>query len=53
MKEDINLPTHTHLKHLEKELKAVLEAGKKEALVVVQKWGDLEQMIAVREGNEI
>ena len=53
MKEDINIPTHTHLKHLEKELKAVLEAGKKEALVVVQKWGDLEQMIAVREGNDI
>ena len=53
MKEDINLPTHSHLKDLEKELRAVLDAGKKEALVVVQKWGDLEQMIVVREGNDI
>ena len=47
------MPTQSHLKHLEKELKAVLEAGKREALVVVQRWGDQEQLIAVREGNEI
>ena len=53
MKEDISLPTASHLKDLEKELRAVLDAGKKEALVVVQKWGDLEQMIVVREGNDI
>ena len=53
MKEDISLPTANHLSHLEKELRAVLDGGKKEALVVVQKWGDLEQMIVVREGNDI
>ena len=53
MKEDINLPTLAHLKHLEKDLRAIINTGKKEALVVVQKWGDTEQMIAVREGNEI
>ena len=53
MKEDISLPTASHLSDLEKLLKSILTAGKREALVVVQKWGELEQMIAVREGNDI
>ena len=35
MKEDLNLPRLAHLKHLEKELRAIIDAGKKEALVVV------------------
>ena len=42
MKEDISLPTASHLSDLEKLLKSILTAGKREALVVVQKWGDLE-----------
>ena len=53
MKEDVSLPTHAHLADLEKTLRGILTAGKREALVVVQKWGDLEQMIGVREGNDI
>ena len=42
MKEDISLPTAAHLSDLEKLLRGILAAGKREALVVVQKWGDLE-----------
>ena len=53
MKEDVSLPTASHLSDLEKLLRTILAAGKREALVVCQKWGELEQMIAVREGNEI
>ena len=53
MKEDISLPSASHLSHLEKQLKAILDLGKKEALVIVQKWGNLEQMIAVREGQDM
>jgi hypothetical protein len=53
MKEDVSIPAASHLKDLEKQLRAILEDGKKEALVRVQKWGDIEQMIAVREGVEM
>ena len=53
MKEDISLPTASHLSHLEKVLRTILDAGKKEALVVVQKWGNLEQMVQVREGADM
>ena len=53
MKEDVSLPTASHLKDLEKQLRSILEEGKKEALVRIQKWGDIEQMIAVREGADI
>ena len=42
MKEDISLPTASHLSDLEKLLRGILAAGKREALVVVQRWGDLE-----------
>ena len=53
MKEDVSLPSASHLKDLEKQLRSILEEGKKEALVRIQKWGDIEQMIAVREGADI
>ena len=52
LKEDLNCPTNEHLKHLEKQLRTIIEEGKKEALVTIQKWGDQEQMVAVREGND-
>ena len=51
MKEDVSLPKEAHLKDLEKFVREVLAAGKRECLIVVQKWGEMEQMIAVREGN--
>ena len=53
MKEDCSLPTASHLKDIEKSIRDIIEAGKKECLVRVQKWGDLEQVIAVREGNDV
>ena len=52
MKEDLSLPTAGHLKDLGKQVRAIIEAGKKECLVRVQKWDQLEQAIAVREGND-
>ena len=52
IKEDVSLPTASHLSHLEKQLRGILEAGKKEALVTVQVWGEKFQMISVREGAE-
>ncbi len=51
MKEDVSLPKEAHLKDLEKLVREILAAGKRECLIVVQKWGEMEQMIAVREGN--
>ena len=53
MKEDVSLPKEAHLKDLEKLVREILAAGKRECLIVVQKWGEMEQMIAVREGNDI
>ena len=52
MKEDLMVPTEKHLLDLGKQIKAILEAGKKECLVRVQKWGDKEQAIAASEGND-
>ena len=52
MKEDLKLSDLSHLKGMDKQIKAIIEAGAKECLVRVQKWGDKEQAIAVREGND-
>ena len=52
MKEDLNLPTTSHMADTVKDLKRILEAGKKECLVTVQKWGDKESVYSVREGAE-
>ena len=52
MKEDVKLPTEEHLKDVAARIKSILEAGKKECLVTVQKWGDREQACLVREGND-
>jgi translation initiation factor 5A len=52
LKEDLSLPSESHLSHLEKEVRALLEKGTKECLVVVQVWGDRQQAIAVREGQD-
>merc|ERR1712086_254134 len=53
MKEDLKLSEAAHLKHMQKEIEKIQEAGAKECLVRVQKWGDKEQAIAVREGNDM
>ena len=54
MKEDLQLECDKfeHLKGMDKQVRAILESGKKECLVSVQKWGDREQAVNVREGNE-
>ena len=53
MKEDNNLPTEAHLKDTVATINRILDEGKKECLVTIQRWGDKEQVISCREGNEI
>lgn len=50
--EHLSLPTENHLSGFEKQLRAILDAGKKEALVAVQAWNGKEQCVAVREGQD-
>ena len=53
MKEDLKIESNfDHLKGLEKQIKAIIEAGKKECLVQVQVWGEREQAVSCREGND-
>jgi hypothetical protein len=53
MKEDLKLSDFDHLKTMQKDIKRILNDGKKECLVRCQRWGDKEQAIAVREGNDV
>ena len=50
-KEDLKVPSEDHLQDLTKRIEEICEAGKKACLVTVQKWGDKEQVCAVREGQ--
>ena len=50
LKEDIKLPTEEHLKDIVKGINRIVDAGKCECLVQVQKWGEREQAVGVREG---
>ena len=52
LKEDIKLPSEEHLKDIKKGIERILDEGKKECLVQVQTWGDREQAVGVREGQE-
>lgn len=52
IKEDLNFPTESHLSDLAGKIKAIVDAGAKECLIQIQKWGDKEQIIAVREGAD-
>ena len=51
-KEDLNLPSAEHLKDVVNTIKKIFEEGKKECLITVLKWGDQEQVISVREGQD-
>ena len=53
MKEDLNLPTEAHLSDVVANIRRIIDAGTKECLVTVQKWGDKEQVVAVREGADM
>ena len=50
IKEDLNLPTESHLSDVATKIKQIVDAATKECLVTYQKWGDREQVVAVREG---
>ena len=50
LKEDLNLPTESHLSDVANNIKRIIDAGAKECLVTFQTWGDKQQVVAVREG---
>merc|ERR1712032_345351 len=52
LKEDCRIPTESHLSDIAKRIKEIIDAGAKECLVTVQKWGDREQVVACREGQD-
>jgi len=52
IKEDLNLPTESHLTDVATKIKQIVDASTKECLVTFQKWGDREQVVAVREGQD-
>ena len=53
IKEDLNLPTEAHLSDIAKKIKEIVDAGAKEALVTYQTWGDKQQVVAIREGQDM
>ena len=53
LKCDLALPTESHLSDVAKRIKEILDAGSKECLVQYQCYGEKEQVVAVREGQEI
>ena len=54
MKEDVSLPLNRdHLKDQCKLAREIIKAEKKALLVRIQKWGDLEQVVGVREGEDL
>ena len=53
VKEDLMLPTESHLSDVVKRIKEILDEGKKECLVTFQKFGDKEQVCAVRDGQDM
>lgn len=53
MKSDVNLPEDEHLKDIVSKLKEIFEEGKKECLVTVLNCMGTEQVVDVREGQEV
>ena len=53
LKEDLNFPTEAHLSELRGKITTIVDAGEKECLVQIQKYGDREQIVAVREGQDM
>lgn len=51
--EHLSLPTESHLSDIKDKIKTICDAGAKECLVTIQKWGDKEQVMAVREGQDM
>merc|ERR1712060_990831 len=53
LKEDLRIPSEAHLSDIAMKIKQIIDAGNKECLVQIQKWGDKEQIVAVREGQDM
>ena len=47
------MPTEAHLKDVKVLIGKLHDAQLKEVLITVQKWDDKEQVISVREGNDM
>ena len=52
LKQDLTLPTEAHLADVKANIQRIMEAGNKECLVTFQTWGDRQQVVAVREGQD-
>ena len=53
MKEDVNMPEAEHLVEVVKQIKEIFEKGEKECLVSVIATLGKEQVVDVREGNDV
>ena len=53
VKSDVNIPEDDHLKEIVAKMKAIFDEGKKECLVTVLNCMDIEQVVDVREGQEV
>ena len=53
MKEDVSLPEDEHLKDVVAKIKEIFEAGKKECKVTVLDCMGTEQVVDVREGDDV
>jgi translation initiation factor 5A len=53
VKEDLNVPTEEHLQDVVKTMRKIHAAGVKECLVTFQGWGNKEQIVAAREGQDM
>lgn len=53
MKEDVNLPEADHLTDIVKQIREIFEKGEKECLVSVIATLGKEQVVDVREGNDV
>ena len=53
VKSDVNLPTEEHLKDVANKIKEIFDKGTKECLITVLACLNKEQVIEVREGNEV
>ena len=53
VKSDVNIPEDEHLKEVVTKMKEIFEEGKKECLVTVLNCMGTEQLVDVREGQEV
>jgi len=54
MKEDVKFPIEwSHLSDVCKTIKKILGEEKKECLIQVQRWGEKEQAVGAREGQDL